>query len=124
LEYRAIAAIGDELMGVLGDSGIQIVLDHHHDRRGMPTSGGIFFYRSGVHRVCRAESIHINAAVGLKLVQELLGQVLVPFLRKVTQRIFHSEPFFWRAKYVFAFWSVANRCIVCGLRWQLGRNSL
>ena len=40
LEDGAVAAVGDELLRVLGDGRVQVVLDHEHDGRGLGCLAG------------------------------------------------------------------------------------
>ena len=54
LEDGAVTAVGNQLVGVLGDGGVEVVLDHQHYRGGLAGTGGVLVDRAGVHVVARA----------------------------------------------------------------------
>ena len=71
LEDGSVASVNDELVGVLGDAGIQVVLDHGHDGSRLSALCRIFVNRPGVHVVRRAEPVHIDAAVAMQFLCKL-----------------------------------------------------
>ena len=106
LEHPAVAAVGDEFFGVLRHRGIQIVLDHEHDGRRLRRLCGVGFNGPRVHGIRRAQTVHVNAAVALQLLRKFWGQFGMLIGGEVTQRIAHSQLFFFGRQDV-----LANRCV-------------
>ena len=84
LEDGAVAAVDDELVGMLCHRGVEVVLDHQHDGRCLLAKGGILLDGAGVHLVGRTEAVHVDATVFFQLFGKLRGQRSVPFLGEVT----------------------------------------
>lgn len=87
LEHGAVAAVGDQLVRELSHLRIQVVLDHVHDGLGLITETGVLLDRASVHLVVWPEAHHVDAAVGLELLEELWGQRLVPLHGEVAQGV-------------------------------------
>ena len=87
LEDGAIAAVRDELLRVLGDSRVQVVLDHQHDGRGLRGLGRVMVNGSRVHRVVRHEPVHVDAAVGAQFGCEFRRELRVVFSGEIPERI-------------------------------------
>ena len=83
LEDGSVAAVGDELVRMLGHSRVQIVLYHCHDRGSLGASCRILVYRAGVHRIVRTQAVHIDAAVFAEFTGELRGECTVLMLREI-----------------------------------------
>ena len=91
LEHRAVSAVRDQLVRVLRHRGVEVVLDHVHDRRGLGRSGGVLADRPRAHLVGRPESVHVDPAPVPELFGELGGELTVLLRREVAQRVGHRE---------------------------------
>ena len=87
LEDGTVAAVDDELVGMLCHGRVEVVLDHQHDGRGLLAFGRIFLNRAGVHLVGRTETVHVDAAVFLQLLGKFGGQGGVELGGEVTQGV-------------------------------------
>ncbi len=91
LEYGTVPSIGDQFLRVLGNSRIQIVLDHEHDGGRFSTFCRVVPNRSGVQVVIGFEPIHVDSPVGIQFVEKFFGQFLMPGFRKIAQGISQGE---------------------------------
>ena len=82
---------------MLRHSLVEVVLDHHHDGRGLPAAGRILVDGPGIHLVVRAQAVHVDAAVLAQLLGELPDQNGMMLLREVAQGILQGQhPFLGR----------------------------
>jgi hypothetical protein len=81
---------------MLGDSRVEVVLDHQHDRRRLPRLGGIVPDRPRVHRVMGPVAAHHDAAVLAELAGEFGGENRVVPRREVPERVLQGEDLFIR----------------------------
>ena len=94
LEDGAVAAVDDEFVRMLGHARVQVVLDHRHDGRRLPALGRVLVDGPGIHLIGRAETVHVDAAVLVQLLGELLRQHGVMLGREIAQRILQRQYLF------------------------------
>ncbi len=111
LEHGAVAAVGDKLVRMLRHSGVEVVLNHQHDGGSLTALGGILVDGTGVHLVGRAQTVHIDAAVLLQFLGELLGQHLVVLGGEVAQGVADGQLLLGRRQDILALGSVVH----CGV---------
>ncbi len=70
-------------MRVLRHGRVQVVLDHQHDGRRLLALCGVLADRPRVHRLARAEAVHVDAPVLLQLRREFRREHGVVLLREV-----------------------------------------
>ena len=119
LEDGAVAAVGDQFVRMLGDPRVQVVLDHRHDGGGLPGAGGIFVDRAGVHRVIRAETVHVDAAVVLEFPGEFRSEHGVMLGGEVAQGVLQREDFFFFGEDILAFRGMVDARVP---RFRLGQD--
>ena len=112
LENGSVSAVNDELVRMLGHAGVQVVLDHRHNGRGLPALGRILVDGPRIHRIGRPIAVHINAAIGLELFRELRRQLRVKRLGEVTQGVLERQYLFLRAQDVLPLGSVVDFFVV------------
>src|SRR5436853_6626435 len=78
-------------MGMLSHGGIEIILDHEHDRCGMTRTMRIVCDRTRLHLITRTEPVHVNASVFLQLIEKLGCQYAVMLRIKISQRIVQRQ---------------------------------
>ena len=83
LEDGSVAAVGDELVRMLGHSRVQIVLDHCHYGGGLFAFCRVFSDWPGVHRIVRTQAVHIDAAVFAEFPCEFRGECTMLMLREI-----------------------------------------
>ena len=83
LEDGSVAAVGDELVRMLGHSRVQIVLDHCHYGGGLFAFCRVFSDWPGVHRIVRTQAVHIDAAVIPEFTGELRSKCTMLMLREI-----------------------------------------
>ena len=98
LEDGAVAAVGDQLVGVLGHRRIQVVLDHQHDGRGLGRARRVLIQGAGVHPVGRPEAVHVDAAPAGQLGGEFRRQLGVQDGREVAQGVAQGQAPLGRAQ--------------------------
>ena len=112
LEHGAVAAVGDQLVGMLGDPRVEVVLNHQHDGRRLPAAGGIFADRTRMHLVVGTQAVHIDTAVAAQLLGELLRQHGVVPDRKIAQGVFQSQRLLLVRKDVLAFGRMVDLFVI------------
>jgi len=90
-EDRAVAAVGDEFFGELCDLGVEVIHDVVDDAGGLEAASGVVGVGVGLDGVGGPQTVHVDVAVGVELVSQLLGQLLVQTLREVAQRVFEGQ---------------------------------
>ena len=108
LEDGSVAAVGDELVRMLGHSRVQIVLDHCHNRGSLSAFCRVFSDWPGVHRIVRTQAVHIDAAVFAEFTGELRGKCTVLMLREIPECILQCQLFFSLGENVLAPWRVID----------------
>ena len=112
LEDGAVAAVGDEFVRVLGDAGIQVVLDHGHDGGCLAGFCRVFVNGAGVHLIVRAEPVHVDAAVALQFFCEFGGEDGVVSGREIAQGVLQGQDLFLMGEDIFAFGCMVDGRIV------------
>ena len=112
LEHGAVAAVGDQLVGMLGDPRVEVVLNHQHDGRRLPAAGGIFADRTRMHLVVGTQAVHIDTAVAAQLLGELLRQHGVVPDRKIAQGVFQGQRLLLVRKDVLAFGRMVDPFVI------------
>ena len=120
LKHGAVAPVGYEFVGMLGYARVQIVLNHHHDGRGLARPGRILVYWPGVHRILRTVAIHIYASVALQLVGEFGRETAVELGGEIAQGVAQGEFLLFLCENVFAARSVVHVRVVYGVGRKLG----
>ena len=123
LEYRPVAPVGNQFVGVLGHCRIQVVLDHEHDGGCLLIFRRVLFDRSGVHSVCRPVAVQINASKFLQFLGAFRGHGRMVLHRNVAQGVLDGQYFFFRGENVLAFGCMGNRWVPAGVSGQVGRDS-
>ena len=98
LENGSVAAIGNQLFGMLGHLGVEVVLNHQHNGCCLPATGGIGLYGPCIHGVIRPKAIHVNAPVALQLFGKLRPQNPVMPGMKIAQGILNGQFFLFFAE--------------------------
>ena len=107
--FRILTKKDPEALRVLRHSGVQVVLDHQHDRRGLLALGRVMIDRPGMHRMLRTQAVHVDAAVVLQLLRELRCQRGVVLRMEVAQGIAQGELLLFCGKDVLALGRVTHR---------------
>ena len=102
LENCSVSAVGNQLMGMLCNSRIEVVLNHRHDGSRLTASGWIFVNGARKHSIIRTETIHVDASVLLQLPGKFFCEDLMMLLREVSQGIFDCQDFLLVAEYILA----------------------
>ena len=123
LEHGTVAAISDKFVRMLGHARVQIVLYHQHYGRSLPTLGRVLLDGAGVHRIMRAQPIHVYAAIAAQLLGKFRSQDGVLFLREIAQRIFQSQGLLCGREDILAPRSVVDRSVIFLRFGQSGRNT-
>ncbi len=118
LKDSAVAAIGYELVGMLGDGGVEIVLNHQHDGRGLTRAGRVEIYRPRVHGVGWAVAIHIYTAVVGELAGKLGCERRMEMGREIPQGIAQGEFLLLGREDVLAARGVVDRGVVARMVGQ------
>ncbi len=95
-------------MGVLRDGGIQIVLDHQHDSGRLLALRRVVADGPGMHRIGRAVSVHVDAAVVLEFLGKFGGELGVQGRWEIPQSVLECKPFLGPGQDVFANRGVGN----------------
>lgn len=117
LEHGTVTAVGNQLVGMLRHSLVQVVLDHHHNRSGLTRLVGILLDRTGIHLIIGTETIHIDTTVLVQLLGELAGQHFVVLGREVAQGIADGQHALLLGEYLLTLGRVVDGGIVrfrCG----------
>ena len=116
LEHRAVAAVGDQLVGMLSDLRVEVVLDHQHDGRRLPAAGGILVDGPRIHLVIGTQAVHIDTAVFAQLLGELLRQNGVVLDGEVTQGVFQGQHLLFVQKDILALGRMVDLPVIgfCG----------
>ena len=99
-------------MRVLCNRRVKIVLNHKHDCRCLFALCRIFFYRTSIHFVRRAETIHIYTSVLLQFFCKFLCQNRVKLLIEISQCVFECQFLLFLGKNVLTLWSMAHTQII------------
>ncbi len=97
---------------MLSHGGVQVVLYHQHNGGSLAALGRILLNGPGIHLVGRAQTVHIDAAIFLKLLGKLRGQHCVVLGVEVAQRVADGQLLLGRRQDVLAFGSVVHRRII------------
>ena len=124
LEHRPVAAVGDELLGVLRHGRVEVVLDHQHDRGGLAALGRVPIDGVRLHVVRRAQAVHVNASVVLELQGKFRGELRMLMRREITKRVAQRKFFFLGRQDVLAHWGVAPFGVALDGRRQRLRKAL
>ena len=111
LEHGAVAAVGNQLVGMLCHSGVQVVLNHQHDGGSLTALGGILVDGAGIHLVSGTQTVHIDAAVFLQLLGKLGSQHGVVLRVKIAEGVADSQLLLGGRKDVLAL----GRMVHCGV---------
>ena len=123
LEHRSVSTICDQLMRMLGDTVVQIVLDHCHDCSSLSRFCRILVNRTCIHFIVRTEAVHIDASVFIELLCELFCQNGVMSGREVSECVLYCQHLLFCAQDVLALWRMTYCSVICfGLR-EFCRNS-
>ena len=79
---------------MLGHARVEVVLYHRHYGGGLARLRRVFVYVPGIHRVIRAEAVHVDAAVGPELMGEFLCQHRMVLWVEIPQRVFQRQGLF------------------------------
>ena len=91
-EDGTVASVGDELMGELSNSLVEVVHDHELDGGGLTALGGVAGDGIGLHFVVGgAESVQVDVTVGLELLGELLSELGVILLGEVSEGVLDGK---------------------------------
>ena len=120
LKHGAVAPVGYEFVGMLGHARVQIVLNHHHDGRGLARPGRILVDWPGVHRILRTVAVHIYASVALQLVGEFGGEAAVELGGEIPQCVAQCELFLFFCEYVLTARGVVHLGVVNRVGRKLG----
>ena len=123
MEDRAVAAVGNEFVGVLRHGRIQVVLDHQHNGRRLAACGGVLVHRTRVQGVGGAVAVQVDSAVFVQFPRAFFRHHGVVRLRDVAQRIPNGEYFFVRRQEVLALGRVGNRGVPTGMFGEKVRNT-
>ena len=112
LEHRAVAAVGNQFVGMLRHGLVQVVLDHQHDGRGLPALRGVFVDRPRVHLVVGTQAVHVDPAVLAQLGGELPGQHGVVPGGKVAQGVAQGQLLLGRRENVLTLGRMVDLSVV------------
>ena len=79
-ENRTVAAIGDELVGVLSYTRVEVILDHQHDGSSLFAAMRIVADGTSLHLVAWTVAVHVDATVGVVTV-ESDGKIIAKLYR-------------------------------------------
>ena len=122
LKDCTIAAVGNEFVRVLGDSRIQIVLNHQHDGCGLLGLRRVFMNGPGLHGIGRPKTVHVYAAIKPQFFGKFRSQHFVVAGLKVAQRVAQGELFFVGTQNVRAFRGMRDGGIVARMNRKLRGN--
>ena len=124
LEHGAVAAVCNQLVGMLCHCRIQVVLNHQHDGGSLTALGGILVDGAGIHLVGRTQTVHIDAAVFLQLLGKLGSQHSMVLRVEIAEGVADSQLLFRGREDVLALGRMVH-CRVIRLRFGQGiRNTL
>ena len=124
LENTTVAAICNQLIGVLSHCGVQIVLDHQHDSCSLGTTRRVALDWPCVHGITRLQSVHVNPPKVFEFLSKLWSQHFVLIRWEITQRIAQRQFFLFSREDVFSNWSMAPLLRSHLERRQFRRNTL
>ena len=78
LEHRAIPPIGDQFVWILSNIRIEIVVDHEHHGRTANCPRLIRIDGFGTNSLVWSESVHPNATIAAKFLQEFRSELAMP----------------------------------------------
>ena len=87
LENTSVSTVSDQLLRVLCYSGIEVVLDHQHDRCSLLRFGWVPIDRTCLHFVGWTEAIHVDPSIVLEFLCKLFREFSMHFLWKVAQAV-------------------------------------
>ena len=92
LEDRAVAAVGDQLVGELSDGRVKVVHDHQHDGCGLPALCRICVDRVRLHgNGSRPVTVHDDAPVMLQLLEKFTCHFIVMSFGQVPEGVFERQ---------------------------------
>ena len=109
LESRAVTAIHDELVGMLGDGHIQIVGYHEHDGRCLTALMWKVIYAAGIDLIIGTQAVHVDPSVCLQLFLELRNQCCMMFRREIAQSVAQCQLLLIRCQYLLPVGSMVDR---------------
>jgi len=112
LEHGAVAAVGDQLVGMLRHGLVQVVLDHQHHSRGLAAAAGIFVDRPRIHLVVGTQAVHVDAPVFAQLLGKLPGQRGVVLRGEITQCVPDRQHLLLGRKYPLALGRVVDLFVI------------
>ncbi len=124
LEHGPVAAVGNQLMGMLCHTRVEVVLDHHHDGGSLGGAVRIFVDGTGIHGVCGPEPVHVDASITFQLFGKLRSQSGMKMLGEIAQRISQGQSLQFGGEDVLALWCmvdvrVIRLCFRQGFRYSL-----
>ena len=112
LEDGAIAAVDDELVGMLCHARIQVVLDHQHDGSSLTRACRILVDGTGIHLIFGAIAVHVDAAVFFQFLGKLRSQGGMEMLGEVAQSVPQGEFLLLGGEDVLALGRMVNLGVV------------
>ena len=96
LEDGSVATVDNQLMGMLGHTRIQVVLNHQHDGCRLTTPVWIVVDGTCIHVVAGTIAVHIDAAIAFQLFSKLRKELCMQVFGEIAQSVAQSQPFLLR----------------------------